>query len=55
MCLDAVLKPVTRFEVNTGGLDTQLFKKITHACTHLNQLFDTYQKLILIFVHILSF
>ena len=28
MCLDTVLKPVTGLEVNTEGLDTQLFKRL---------------------------
>ena len=40
MCLGAVLKPVSGFEANTEGLDTQLFKKVTHACTRSNCLHD---------------
>ena len=42
MHLDTVLKPVTGFKVNTEDLDTQLFQKITHTCTHPNHLCDTY-------------
>ena len=35
MHLDTVLKPATGFEVSTEGPDTQLFKKTTHAYTHV--------------------
>ena len=33
--LDTVLKPATGFKASTEGPDTQLFKKITHAHTHI--------------------
>ena len=35
MHLDTVSKPATGFEASTRGPDTQLFKKITHAYTHI--------------------
>ena len=35
MHLDTVSKPATGLEVSTKGPDTQLFKKITHAYTHI--------------------
>ena len=35
MHLDTVLKPATGFEASTKGPDTRLFKKITHAYTHI--------------------
>ena len=35
MRLDTVLKPATGFEASTEGPDTQPFRKITQAYTHV--------------------
>ena len=35
MHLDTVSKPATGFKVSTKGPNTQLFKNITHAYTHV--------------------
>ena len=44
MCLNTVSKPATGFEGSTRGPDTQLFKKITHAYTHVQTDSMTYMK-----------